>query len=485
MKKYLKEIEQIIKEHVDTADALVVFNKEGIVEYVKPYRGNVSDSSSVLHKDLVGKHVLEIYGSSISEEESTVLRTLKTGKISTVEHQILDTDDRRIVNNTITYPVFDDEGNVAAAVDVAHVIEYLDRSQGDDAYTSSVLESIITENKKLKALKSRLADMATSDSATFIYGETGTGKELIARAIHDLSNRRTGPFVSQNCAAIPENLMESIFFGTEKGGFTGAEMKRGLFEMADGGTLFLDEVNSMSLGVQSKLLKALEEQKVRKIGGEKDVSFDVRIVCASNEEPETLIQEKRMRADFYYRISMIRVTIPPLRERKEDILPLTKHFIRHFNQKTGKNIGGVSTLAEDILLDWDWPGNVRELKGTIERAFAIEDNQLITMNALMELVEKNGGEKGALPAEAKHEEAAEKQREEPAGELADPFAWADGRLEAGERIDMNRLLEECERTLILKAIAKYGRFNVAAEKLSMSPQKLNYRMAKLEIKKFL
>jgi arginine utilization regulatory protein len=222
---------------------------------------------------------------------------------------------------------------------------------------SSILESI-----------SWARSAAKSDSSVFIYGETGTGKEMFAQSIHSNSNRCQKPFVSINCAAIPETLLEGIIFGTVKGAFTGAIDRKGVFEEADGGTLLLDEINSMPLCLQSKLLRALEERKIRRLGGKHEISIDVRIISTCNVEPKDVIRQNLLRTDLYYRLAVINLEIPPLRERKEDINLLAHSFVKYFNSKMKRNVCEVSPEVLELLQSYDWPGNVRQLRNWIESA---------------------------------------------------------------------------------------------------------------------
>ena len=201
-----------------------------------------------------------------------------------------------------------------------------------------------------------------------IYGETGTGKELFAQSIHYEGIRKDGPFIAQNCAAIPETLLEGILFGTEKGGFTGAIQRKGIFEQANGGTLLLDEINSMSNELQAKLLRVLQEGYIRRIGGVKDIPIDVKIIATTNEEPLESIKNGTLRKDLYYRLNVIYINIPPLRERKEDILVLSNHFIDKYNFILGKNIHGIEDEVLQCFYRHSWLGNVRELENAIEAA---------------------------------------------------------------------------------------------------------------------
>ena len=474
MEEYLQQITRLMNLNGEAVEGMMVVNKDGIVEYYKP--GNpFGKLPEEFGRNVVGNHLLSVY-TELSEENSTVMNTLRTGQITVGEKQVLTHEDLQITMVTTTYPILNQQGEIQGAVDIAQILDV--RSLKGVAPVSadhSVLDDIVTRNKEMARLKAAIRTIAKNDSATLIYGETGTGKELFAEALHALSGRRDKPFLSQNCAAIPENLLESMFFGTERGGFTGAESKKGLFELADGGTLFLDEINSMDTAMQAKLLKALEEQKVRRIGGREDIHFDVRIVCASNEDPETLVEQGRLRSDFYYRIGVVRLRLPPLRERPEDILPLTEHYIQFFNQAMHKQILGLSQMTKDLFLRWSWPGNVRELKNTIEGAFNLESSAYITLDSVRNLLEK-----------LEHQEEA--ALAEPVPELpkpleAEPLSFAQIReqLRRGQ-VDLKKLLAEYEAGIIREALQQTRRLNAAAEKLSMSPQKLQYRMEKLGLK---
>jgi len=221
--------------------------------------------------------------------------------------------------------------------------------------------------------------VAASEATTIlVQGESGTGKDLIAKTIHYESSRQNGPFVAINCSAIPETLMEAELFGHEKGAFTDAkQMKKGLFEAANGGTLFLDEIGELSPLLQAKLLRVLEDQVIRRIGGLRDMQVDVRVIAASNRDLEKAVREGGFRQDLYYRLAIIAIFIPPLRERTEDILPLVEFFIDWYNRKFKKAIRGISPETRRLLLAHNWPGNVRELKNSIERAMILEEESIL------------------------------------------------------------------------------------------------------------
>ena len=234
--------------------------------------------------------------------------------------------------------------------------------------------TIVTENQRMLEIFDMIRKVAGYNSTVLIHGESGTGKELIARALHENSSRREKPFVAVNCGAIPENLIESELFGYVKGAFTDAYRdKQGLFEEASGGTLFLDEIGELPLPLQVKLLRVLQEEEIRRIGGDRSIKVDVRIVAATARDLSERVKAKEFREDLFYRLNVITITLPPLRERRDDIPLLVEHFRKHFNSKLGTKIEKVSPETLQLLAKYSWPGNVRELENTVERAMILAD----------------------------------------------------------------------------------------------------------------
>ena len=229
--------------------------------------------------------------------------------------------------------------------------------------------SLIGQSRPMRNAQRLIESLASSDASAILTGESGTGKEVVARAIHAASARRNGPFVAINAAAIPEGLVESEVFGHEQGAFTGASKSRpGVFELAHGGTLFLDEIADMPIALQPKLLRGLEERRARRLGGSRDVAFDIRVLAATNRPPAQAIREGRLREDLYYRLSVFEIALPPLRERTGDVGLLSQHFVREFARKHSLKVEGTSAAAQELLEGHPWPGNVRELRNVIERA---------------------------------------------------------------------------------------------------------------------
>ncbi len=243
---------------------------------------------------------------------------------------------------------------------------------------AQAFEQLIGESRAVRELKEKIKTLAKTDSTVLIYGESGSGKELVARSIHQLSQRRDFPFVPVNCAAIPENLIEAELFGYEKGAFTGAELrKEGKFELADGGTLFLDEIGDMPLQLQSKLLRAIETKEIERVGAVRSFKVDVRILSATNKELEKEVEKGNFRQDLFFRINVIPLRVPPLRERESDVLLLAEHFLEKFSQDYKRPKPRLSDSAQKALLSYNWPGNVRELKNLMERVVILCQKDLI------------------------------------------------------------------------------------------------------------
>ncbi len=293
--------------------------------------------------------------------------------------------------------------------------------------------------------------IARARTTVLVTGESGTGKERIARAIHDASDRRDKPFLVINCGAMPETLIEAELFGHEKGAFTGAVASRpGLFRDADGGTVFLDEVGELALATQVKLLRVLQERKVRSIGASAEVSVDVRVVAATNRNVEDEVKTGRFRQDLYYRLNVIRVTVPPLRDRREDIRPLADHFLRQWSAEQGKDINVISPDALRALEAYAFPGNVRELENVIERAVALAKGPTIGL--------------GDLPPEL-------------AGAASQPTPSLVGLPEEGCNLD--EVIGEVERRLVLQALERTGGVRTQAAKLlGVTLRSLRYRLQK-------
>ncbi len=248
---------------------------------------------------------------------------------------------------------------------------------------SGELGSLVGSSKKMQEIFHLLEQVAPSTASVLITGESGTGKEMVARTLHELSPRKTKPFVAVNCAAIPETLIESEIFGHEKGAFTGAlERRTGCFELAEGGTLLLDEIGEMPIGTQAKLLRVLEDHKLRRLGSKVETPVDVRVLAATNKMPDEAVAKGQLRNDLFYRLNVFNIHMPPLREHKEDMNELVRHLLADMNQKHGRKVGVVSEAVMKVLVSFDWPGNVRELRNVLERAVIVCEGSVIEQRHL-------------------------------------------------------------------------------------------------------
>lgn len=365
----------------DKVDALIIVNEENMILYSAMIN---DDRTYISTKDVIGQNLYEMYP-NLTEENSTHARVMKTGKSVINENQlIVERSGKAYVINTSTFPI-EDNGRRIGTFDLSSSLTPKSKNdEKEDRNKLYVLDSIVTENEAMLSIKSKILKVSRNDSPVMVIGESGTGKELIVEAIHSMGSRREKPFISVNCAAIPDALMESTLFGTVKGSFTGAENRKGLFEIADGGTLFLDEINSMNIDLQAKLLKAVEEQKYMKLGGERYVDVDVRVISAVNVDPEEAIKNNSLRSDLFFRLGVVQFFVPPLRERKEDLKPLTEHFISYYNSKMNRQVIGVDEDVRRVFENYPWPGNVRELRNVMESAFNMAEGEYIALSDIPE-----------------------------------------------------------------------------------------------------
>ena len=314
---------------------------------------------------------------------------------------------------------------------------------------------MVGESEGIRQVKRFVEQVAQSDSTIMVYGESGTGKELVARAIHALSGRHKGPFIRVNCGALPEGLLDSELFGHERGAFTGAaKRRRGRFELADGGTLFLDEIATINTATQVRLLRVLQERELERVGGEETIPVDVRIVAATNTPADKLLAGDDFREDLYYRLHVVPVTVPPLRERKDDIAQLAEHFVTKLRARTRSAVSGLETRALKRLEEYDWPGNVRQLENVIERALVLAEGDCLLESDLPLLVNVNGPERNSLPAGS---------------------ATAEG-------VDLGRAVDGMEEHLIRQVLERTGGVKAeAARLLGIKKSALHYKIKKYGI----
>ena len=447
---------------VDYIDGLMIVDKDCIIRH---FYTAYPDIVKLTREEPINRSLFEIYP-HLKREESYICKVLETGE-SFLNYETTYVDYKGNSMDAVCSAVpIKEQGEIIGVIDLvvykcAHVDERrlsfdtsLISTLQQKSYNSSneSLDDIVTQDGAMLRIKEKILDTLDSDAHVLVYGKTGTGKELVVNAIQKNSRRKDAPFIKQNCAAIPSSLLESILFGTTKGSYTGAQDTPGLFELADGGTLFLDEINSMELDAQAKLLRVLEEKKIRRIGSKTEKNVNVRAIAAMNEEPEMCVEKNKIREDIFYRLCVLRYDIPELCQRKKDILLLTEYFRKQFNKKMGKQIIAFTPEVQDIFYRYDWPGNVRELKNVIESAFHNNHEAIITRNDIPSYI------MGRL-------------------EL-DCIRKADG-----EILPLSDMLARYETLLIKDAYERNNRsLTKTANELKVSKQNLAYKIKKYEIK---
>jgi arginine utilization regulatory protein len=386
----------VLRNIFDTLDeGILVVDRDCRVVF---YNNTLSNFEGMESKNVVGKPLFELFP-SITPEESTLYQVMKTGvPIKSWYQQYINSKGKQFNTVNTTIPIVEDNeiiGALEVSRDISVVVNLTDRISKLQQTGASILKpvshkgfkysfnDIIGSGQKIGQVIERLKRVSQTTSTVLIYGETGTGKELFAQSIHNESPRKHRPFIAQNCAALPETLLEGIFFGTTKGSFTGAMDKAGLFEQANGGTILLDEINSMGHLLQAKILRVLQEGVVRRVGGAQDISIDVRVIATTNEKPSELLETKKLRADLFYRLSVIYVEIPTLRDRLEDIEELVLYFIEKYNDKFNKKVKEADQALLEMLREYKWPGNVRELEHVIEAMMNFVDEGNLTSQQLI------------------------------------------------------------------------------------------------------
>ncbi|QOY37762.1 sigma-54 interaction domain-containing protein [Anaerobacillus isosaccharinicus] len=374
LKKFTKFYQHVINEidigvHViDESGKTVIYNQK------------MMEIEAMHVEDVINKSLRDVF-MFYEDQESTLLQALDEGKTTKNKKQTyFNNKGQEITTINNTHPIIEN-GKVIGAIEIAKDITKLEklirenRAKTDTLYT---FNSIIGESGPIKEVIEHAKRATRTSSSVLIIGETGTGKELFAQSIHHSSERQSKPFISQNCAALPESLIEGLLFGTKKGAFTGATERPGLFEQANGGTILLDEINSLSVGLQAKLLRVIQEKNLRRVGDTKDTPIDVRIIATMNEDPITAIEEGRLRNDLYYRLSVVSLHIPSLRKRKGDIPLLVNTFIHKFNRMFQMDVRKIDEEILRLFYEYDWPGNVRELEHVIEGAMnlMIDEDQI-------------------------------------------------------------------------------------------------------------
>ncbi|MEC2132544.1 sigma 54-interacting transcriptional regulator [Brevibacillus centrosporus] len=429
------------------------------------YNQKMTELESMTIQDVLHKPLSEVFAFP-DGQESTLLTCLHTGKsIRNTRQTYFNDKQKEITTINNTYPIMEN-GKIVGAMEIADDITKMERlirenllEKNGSRYT---FDQIIGSSGAILDVIESAKRVARTSSSVLVVGETGAGKELFVQSIHNASLRASGPLISQNCAALPDSLIEGLLFGTARGAFTGAIERPGLFEQAEKGTLFLDEINSLSMPLQAKLLRALQEKSIRRIGDTKDRSIDVRIIAAINEDPVEAIAHSHLRKDLYYRLGVVTLFIPPLRDRKEDIPLLANHFVEKYNQLFQMEVRGLSDEVIKFFNEHDWPGNVRELQHLIEGAMNLMIDETIIGYEHLPLHFLRRTPAAAIIAEH------EKQPFLPFPEEGKP---------------LKETMLEFETSYIHHVVDKYnGNISRAAKELQISRQSLQYRLRKLGIR---
>lgn len=442
----------------DFKDILIV-DENGRIEY---FSIESLDFFDLKPEELLGTKVPQLYA-NLDEETSTLMKAVNCGVESVDCVQTLITGKGKLVRQESDTLCIKKEDQVAGAIEFAYYDETRDviednstcEEKRESTEKPMTLDDLIGQTPEMLLLKHKLKKVFDLESPILLTGESGTGKEMTARIVHSSSKRGEGQFVYVNCSALPENLLEGILFGIRKGSFTDAEEKEGLFLMADKGTLFLDEINSMPLNTQAKILRAIEEKKIRPVGGD-EIYIDTRIIAACNVSADELIYSSQVRKDLYFRLSVIQFELPALRRRGKDILLLTEHFIEYFNGYFSKSVLGLDEKTKDLFKNYSWPGNIRELRNTIEGAFHTTQTDYICYDDIFEKFE--GGE----------------EKTEDGGQIFEEFC------DSG--LDLITYLECMEEDYIADALKREnGNLKKAAKELGLRDQVLKYKIEKYKI----
>lgn len=465
------------KKHIlEYVDSMMIIDKNYNIIYTNRFNSRYgSGVTGNEYLEYINKQYFEVYP-ELHQEESTMVEALQYGRVIIREGQTFsDTLGRVYTTNNITFPIIrfgEVIGAMELSQDITSVGDLTLKGKKDRKEVSGkpskifdelvTFDDIVTCNSDMLESIRKAKKFALEDNPILIFGETGTGKEMFVEAMVNVDERRKDKFVAQNCAAIPETLFESILFGSVKGAFTGAENRMGLFEMADGGVLFLDELNSMPLGLQAKLLRVLQNGKIRPVGSAQEKRVDVKVIAAMNKNPMMLIKENILREDLFYRLSSSTLYLVPLRDRKEDIPLYMDCFLEQFNRKYGKHISKLSSSIKMMIHEYHWPGNVRELRHVVESMVNLSEESVLTTKSLpaylKEVLDMNGN-------------AASKRNN--LDRILNPS------------IPLKDKLEKVEKEYIIDTlITCNGNVTKAAEMLDMPRQTLKFRMDRLKIGSF-
>ena len=483
---------------------LKALDQGGIVALVDQYGNYIyvnrrwEEDTGMTSDQVLGKNVEDVVSGSAA------MLSLRTGRVISGEMFLRSKAGRELSSIMKYQPVFDEEKNVSGCLitslfsrleeaqdfskkldQILEEFQYLKSPERGSSGAKYSVQSIIGDSPGMRDVREQIYIAGATAASCLIEGETGTGKELVAHAIHNVSMRKIFPFVKVNCSAIPENLMESEFFGYEEGSFTGGVKggKAGKFEKAHLGSMFLDEINAMSLKMQPKLLRALQEKEIERVGGTESIPVNVRVLSASNMPLDYLVEQGVFRRDLFYRLNIITVKIPPLRRRKEDILPLTQSFIKRYNSELCRNVSGISDGALQYLTEYDWPGNVRELQNVIERVMASTWEDRLDVEVFRRFSPHlSAAQRTAIPSapaalEEKPETAVKTKSvrtpaEESTAQAGESLRDADA---STEILSLSRQKEASEKEAILRALQISGMNKSKAERMLNISRTLLYK----------
>ncbi len=480
----------ITKDILDQTDIVAYVDRDGVYRYVNRMW---QEKTGIGYDDAVGRNHAElIRGSGALSAIKTgrkvsgmMYYTVSSGKTFTASVKYRPVRDQQgMICGCTVESLFDDVGEAASFANELkkHTLKEQKLQEGRRAGSAKYsVDDIIGVSDATERMKEQIYIAAATNATVLIEGETGTGKELVAHAIHDLSSRSSFPFVRVNCSAIPENLMESEFFGYEEGSFTGSAKggRTGKFEAADHGSLFLDEINAMQITMQPKLLRALQEKEIERIGGTVSIPVDDRIIAAANVPLATLVAKGEFRKDLYYRLNIIHIIIPPLRERSDDISVLADFFLKRYNLELNRNISGISDEASEYLRKKEWPGNIRELQNNIERAMIACRGEQLELRDFMTFGEPPAYRKSTTVSSGG---ASTTITEDSDGRQRDQITGAAEDLDHPPQDSLSKAKEETERKAILRALEICGgNKSKAAEKLEISRTLLYRKMKKYGI----
>ncbi|TQR20608.1 sigma-54 interaction domain-containing protein [Psychrobacillus vulpis] len=447
--------------HLSDYDNVLIVDANGNTIFYDVADLHILKQIGLKPEEFLKKNVTSFY-KNLPKEASTLMNVLATGKpLWNTDQELTSNNGFTYVSRSSTFPIINGTSIIGAIEFSKHYyqkedMQILDQFASHKIYrknnTIYTIENLVSKSSVMEDIKNKIHKVSNTDSTILINGETGTGKEIVAQSIHNLSNRYTQPFISINCGEIPSNFVEHTLFGTEKDNLSATPDILGILEQANGGTIFLDEVNALDIKLQVKLLKVIEEKLIRRIGGKQDIHLNIRVIAATNESPDKLVHEKILREDLYYRLSVFQIDLPRLSERKEDISILSRYFIDFYNRHMQMKMEKLDDTVLFAFEQYHWQGNVRELKNAIETAYNNADSNQITLHD--------------IPSKIRNYSSAQEKI---------------GKIDS--TINLKDKVEDFEKSLIVMELGKTGgKLAETARRLGISKQLLKYKMEKYELR---